>query len=176
MSPTASGEWDSGIFNRGQSFSFTFDEAGTFAYLCTVHPFMIATVTVAEQGSPADTPTPMPTATPAPAAPIPVPPTPAPIAPTATSAPVAQTIVSPIVDFTLENLNISVGDTVRWQNADGAPHTATVDDSPVASGEWESGILNTNQSFEFTFDKPGKFAYFCTVHPFMTATVTVQAQ
>ncbi|WP_410566847.1 plastocyanin/azurin family copper-binding protein [Amycolatopsis sp. cmx-4-61] len=30
----------------GQSYSYTFTTPGTFGYLCTIHPFMIATVTV----------------------------------------------------------------------------------------------------------------------------------
>jgi plastocyanin len=31
------GLWESGILGSGQSFSFTFDEAGTFRYFCTPH-------------------------------------------------------------------------------------------------------------------------------------------
>jgi amicyanin len=27
-------------FNKGQSFSFTFNTAGTFDYICSIHPFM----------------------------------------------------------------------------------------------------------------------------------------
>jgi plastocyanin len=45
-SPTGDGKWASGILSSGQSFSFTFTQAGTFPYFCAVHPFMIGTVTV----------------------------------------------------------------------------------------------------------------------------------
>ena len=38
--------WDSDRLDGGQSFSFTFSEAGTFNYLCNIHPGMTATVTV----------------------------------------------------------------------------------------------------------------------------------
>ena len=39
--------WDSGIMDTGISFSFTFDEAGVFPYLCTIHPIeMVGTITV----------------------------------------------------------------------------------------------------------------------------------
>jgi Cupredoxin-like domain len=40
-----SGLWDSGILNPGQNFNFTFSHAGTFSYICNVHP-MTGTVVV----------------------------------------------------------------------------------------------------------------------------------
>jgi LPXTG-motif cell wall-anchored protein len=46
-SATASdGSFDTGIFSAGGSRSHTFDEAGTFAYICTPHPNMTGTVVV----------------------------------------------------------------------------------------------------------------------------------
>ena len=44
-STTSGGNWDSGIQASG-TFAHTFNSAGTFNYLCTVHPFMTASVTV----------------------------------------------------------------------------------------------------------------------------------
>lgn len=38
--------WDSGIIQPGGSFSRTFPSAGSFTYLCTLHPGMVGTVTV----------------------------------------------------------------------------------------------------------------------------------
>lgn len=38
--------WDSGLLSQGQSFPFTFTMAGSFAYHCTVHPFMHGSVMV----------------------------------------------------------------------------------------------------------------------------------
>jgi plastocyanin len=64
---------------------------------------------------------------------------------------------------------IRIGDTVRWNNADGVAHTATSD-----TGLWDSGVLGTGGSFSFTFGSAGTFAYHCTIHPFMTGTVVVQ--
>ena len=43
---SATGDWDSGGLSKGQSFSRTFTQAGTFAYQCTVHPTMKGTITV----------------------------------------------------------------------------------------------------------------------------------
>ncbi|NBC64175.1 MAG: hypothetical protein GVY07_00760 [Bacteroidetes bacterium] len=41
--------FDSGSISPGGVFSFTFDEAGTFAYFCDFHPGMDAEVTVTEE-------------------------------------------------------------------------------------------------------------------------------
>lgn len=38
---------ESGLLSQGQSFSYTFTTPGTYQYFCTVHPSMIATITVA---------------------------------------------------------------------------------------------------------------------------------
>ena len=40
------GSFDTGVFPRGESRSHTFQQAGSFAYICTPHPFMRCTVTV----------------------------------------------------------------------------------------------------------------------------------
>jgi plastocyanin len=40
------GAFDSGTLQPGQSYSFKFDKAGTYAYHCNIHPDMTATVTV----------------------------------------------------------------------------------------------------------------------------------
>lgn len=40
------GVWGSGDLRRGQSFSFTFEDPGTYDYLCERHPSMTGTVTV----------------------------------------------------------------------------------------------------------------------------------
>lgn len=40
------GLWDSKVVSPGETFEFTFTEAGTFTYFCTIHPSMQASVTV----------------------------------------------------------------------------------------------------------------------------------
>lgn len=39
-------KFDSGTLAKGESFSMTFDEAGTYDYICTIHPYMKGTVIV----------------------------------------------------------------------------------------------------------------------------------
>jgi plastocyanin len=38
--------FDSGNLDKGRSWTYTFDKAGTYAYLCTYHPYMKGTITV----------------------------------------------------------------------------------------------------------------------------------
>ena len=70
--------------------------------------------------------------------------------------------------FNPPNTTVSAGTTVTWVNNDQAPHTATAND-----GAFDSGTLQPGQSYSFTFDKPGTYAYHCNIHPDMSATVTV---
>lgn len=42
------GLWDSGPINPNASFTHVFKTAGTFTYHCTIHPFMLGTITVAK--------------------------------------------------------------------------------------------------------------------------------
>jgi plastocyanin len=46
--PVASdtGVFNSGTLNNGQSYSFTFNQTGSYPYHCTVHPSMTGTVIV----------------------------------------------------------------------------------------------------------------------------------
>jgi len=48
---TGSTAFDSGNLDPGQTFSFTFTEAGTFGYVCNYHDEMTASVTVTEATS-----------------------------------------------------------------------------------------------------------------------------
>ena len=88
---------------------------------------------------------------------------------------VPQPVTSSISNFSLQDLTIAVGETVRWTNSDSAPHTATSGAAGALSGVWDSDDLTQGQSYDFAFTEAGVFPYFCTIHPSMTATVTVTA-
>ena len=63
---------------------------------------------------------------------------------------------------------VKVGQTITWTNDDDIPHTVVATDK-----SFRSKVLDTGQSFSFTFTKPGQIAYFCSLHPMMTGKVTV---
>jgi amicyanin len=71
--------------------------------------------------------------------------------------------------FSPATLEIKAGTTVTWTNADDIPHTVVSNDKV-----FKSKVLDTDQKFSFTFDKPGTYPYFCSLHPKMTAKVVVQ--
>jgi plastocyanin len=73
--------------------------------------------------------------------------------------------------FVPETIVVQTGTTVRWTNQDAAPHTVTSN-----TGLFDSGTLQNGETFEFTFDQPGRYAYFCAIHPFMTGRVIVVDQ
>ena len=70
--------------------------------------------------------------------------------------------------FSPATLKVKVGQKVSWTNKQqGVAHTVTADggtfDHPMPSGA----------TFSFAFAKTGTFAYHCTIHPSMHATIVV---
>ncbi|MDM0053392.1 plastocyanin/azurin family copper-binding protein [Variovorax sp. J22R115] len=72
--------------------------------------------------------------------------------------------------FAPVELAIAVGQSVTWTNNDGAPHGTA-----FADGAKDMDLMLPGQSFKRTFSKPGAYEYVCSVHPYMTARVTVGA-
>ena len=72
--------------------------------------------------------------------------------------------------FAPQTLTVPVGTQVTWTNRDDIPHTVVSDDKTTL----KSHPLDTDEKFTYTFTKPGTYAYFCSIHPKMTAKVVVQ--
>jgi plastocyanin len=68
-------------------------------------------------------------------------------------------------------LTIAPGTKVTWTNKDEEPHTVTSADGGVL---FKSPALDTDDKFSFTFDKPGTYRYFCSIHPHMVGTIVVK--
>jgi plastocyanin len=73
--------------------------------------------------------------------------------------------------FVPDSVRIQPGDTVRWTNNDGAPHTST--GLGQGAGAWTSGSLSTSQAYQRAFGAAGAFEYKCNFHSSMVATVYV---
>ena len=76
--------------------------------------------------------------------------------------------------FGPKEITVAPGSTVRWTNHDEVPHT-------VASVQGQEKVMaskamDTDDRYEVTFSKEGDYAYYCTVHPFMTGVVHVHKQ
>lgn len=154
---TSTGTFDSGIMAVGATFRRTFTTAGTYRYLCAIHPDMTGTITVRTAAG--ATPPPPPPATP----------TPPPTAPPPTPAPGSNTVA--VVDFAFNPTPIDVvaGATVTWINNGAAIHTVTASD-----GSFDSGFMAAGGGrFQRRFSTPGTFPYLCALHPSMTGVVRV---
>jgi plastocyanin len=76
-----------------------------------------------------------------------------------------------IQDFSFQppELTVPAGAKVVWTNKDQEPHTVVSTDNA-----FKSKALDTDKQFSFTFDKPGTYEYFCSVHPRMTGKIIVK--
>src|SRR5258706_2553537 len=97
----------------------------------------------------------------------PSPPTATTVAPMLTPAP--NTVMITSAGYQPNNLQVKVGDTVTWTNTDNAAHTVTSDTARV----FDSGPLNSNATFTFTFNQAGTFTYHSTGETSIIGTIVV---
>ncbi|MFL6338956.1 MAG: plastocyanin/azurin family copper-binding protein, partial [Nitrososphaeraceae archaeon] len=71
---------------------------------------------------------------------------------------------------------ITRGIMVVWTNKDSSLHTVTsgLPEQGSVGDLFDSGIISPEETFSYTFDKPGTFDYSCTLHPFMHGQVIVK--
>lgn len=91
------------------------------------------------------------------------------------------------IAFEPATLEIGVGESVTWTSSDesvrhtvtsGLPAGETVPGvnkgaSAKPDGIFDGELADAGSSFTFTFERAGTYAYFCEVHPSMTAEITV---
>jgi plastocyanin len=66
-------------------------------------------------------------------------------------------------------VKINVNNTVVWVNEDDVTHAVVARD-----GSFNFPSINPGQSVSFTFTRPGRYDYYCNLHPWMTGTVVVE--
>ena len=72
--------------------------------------------------------------------------------------------------FSPLTITVAAGTTVEFVNDDGDAHTATADDK-----SFDSGALDTHETWRHRFTHSGTFAYFCALHPYMKGRIVVTA-
>jgi plastocyanin len=81
-----------------------------------------------------------------------------------------------ITDFLYTgDLVVSAGQSLFFNNVDSVPHTVTAGTpADPALDDFDSGLLTPGSNYAVSFDSPGTYSLFCTLHPDMVATVTVE--
>ena len=72
--------------------------------------------------------------------------------------------------FIPQTITVRAGQRVTFTNDDDEPHTVTALDK-----SFDSEGLDTHRSWQHAFAKPGTYAYFCEMHPYMKGRVVVLA-
>jgi plastocyanin len=78
--------------------------------------------------------------------------------------------------FTPAAIIVDQGTTVTWKNAGNVVHNVHKSADAVDFGApfgVDTADFGPGQTYSFTFDKPGTYAYTCTVHSLMSGTVQV---
>ncbi len=76
-----------------------------------------------------------------------------------------------IQNFKFTSITVKPGATVTVKNMDTTTHTNT-----ALKGQWDTGDIDAGSSKTFTAPStPGTYAFHCSIHNFMTGTLTVAA-
>ena len=77
-----------------------------------------------------------------------------------------------IIDFAFapESISVEKGASITWTNRDESAHTAT----SATGTPFDSKDLELDQSFSMAFNKPGTYTYKCSIHNYMTGTISVK--
>jgi plastocyanin len=83
----------------------------------------------------------------------------------------AVQIVMRSLAFNPPAVHARVGQTVTWSNEDNAPHNVTYVSGPRFRSSRPK--LQPGSRFSLTLDQAGTIHYYCSIHPWMTATIVV---
>ena len=66
-------------------------------------------------------------------------------------------------------IQVQEGTEVTWTNDDSVVHTVT-----DVNNKFDSNLINSGESWSYTFTEEGTYNYYCTLHPWMKGTVEVK--
>ena len=67
-----------------------------------------------------------------------------------------------------------INEPVTWKNLDSAFHSVTSGNYENPDGLFDSGHIDPYEMFSYTFDEPGMYPYYCTLHPWMAGQIKVE--
>lgn len=73
--------------------------------------------------------------------------------------------------FSPSSITVKAGTKVTWTNKDSVAHTVTSDSG--SADTFNSGDINQDATYSYTFNTVGTFTYHCTFHPSMLGKVIV---
>jgi plastocyanin len=94
----------------------------------------------------------------------------------------ANEVTTKLLAFNPETLTVKVGTKVTWTAGDGIGHTVTTGTFTVGSDDLRSEEhpdgtidmpLKKGEDVSYTFTKPGKYSYYCSIHKGMNGEVVV---
>jgi plastocyanin len=91
-------------------------------------------------------------------------------APAAPASRSDSTITISDFKFVPRALTVRHGAHIKVTNGDGAPHTVTADDGR----SFDSGTVAQGDSATIRVAQAGRFAYHCTIHPFMKGRLVAE--
>lgn len=142
--------FDSGFIAPGESFSFTFTQAGSFDYYDIIHPWITGVISVVDLTPPIDTDV-------------------------LIDFEAHDTNCQTTVDcFEPPSFSVDVGTTVKWFNSDVIDHRITSGDPEGGSdGNFDSGTLSSGQEFLHNFNEVGTFPYYDPLHTWAIGEIIV---
>ncbi len=143
--------FDSSLMNENDVFTLdtTNLEVGEHEYLCTFHTWMSATIIIEEPKEEVKIEIAIPEG--------------------------AAIPEDGQIHYDPEIIDVAIGTTVAWDNADNTVHTVTSGQAHVdADGVFDSEMMSAGDVFEFTFTEAGTYDYYCAFHAWMVGTVNVE--
>lgn len=144
--------WPESSTLGNSNYSHTFDHSGVYSYFCQIHPYMSGTVYVDTDETQRQL--------------------------VSTSGDKVNIMVEMPMGTAYENYYnhyfipantiVPKGGTVTWINNDYVPHTAT-----AADNSFDTKIIDPFGSKSMIFNEEGRVAYYCKIHPWMQASITV---
>jgi plastocyanin len=80
----------------------------------------------------------------------------------------AATVEIKNFSFSPMTMSVAVGTTVTWKFDDSAQHTVK-----AADNSFSSPPLSSGKTYAYKFTKAGTYSYICSIHQYMTGTITV---